>query len=220
MATNHCLDLFAGLGGFSAAFAEAADWDVTTVEIDERFEPDVCADVLDLRPADFGVVDVVLASPPCKAFSLAAGGTHLDADGNPVSEWGRESLALVHHTVGLIKGINPEYWVLENPMGGMRGVLGHPVTQVWWCQYGSSRAKPTDLWGDIPPSFEAKRCKNGNEDCHHESAPRGSHTGTQSDDLSSSERAQIPFELSKAILEAVEAPESKQTTLPTEQTAK
>jgi len=32
-----CLDLFAGLGGFSAAFAEADGWDVVTVDIDELY---------------------------------------------------------------------------------------------------------------------------------------------------------------------------------------
>ena len=38
---KHCLDLFAGLGGFSAAFEEADNWTVTTVEIADRFDPDI-----------------------------------------------------------------------------------------------------------------------------------------------------------------------------------
>ena len=205
--TKHCLDLFAGLGGFSAAFADADDWDVTTVEIEEEFDPDIQADVLDLRPDDLPEADVVLASPPCTAFSMAASGTHLDAEGRPVSDWGRESLALVHHTVGLIKGLDPEWFVIENPMGGMRRVLGRPDAHVWWCQFGSNRAKPTDFWGRIPVSFDERQCHNGNEDCHHEPAPRGSHSGTQSNDLPPSERARIPYELSASILEAVENPQ-------------
>lgn len=208
-----CIDLFAGLGGFSAAFEDAEEWDVITVEIDPDHNPDIRADILDLTHRDLPEPDVVLASPPCTAFSMAASGTHLDSDGRPVSEWGATSLELVHHTVGLIKALDPEWWLLENPMGGMRRELGEPDAHVWWCQYGSSRAKPTDLWGRIPPSFDAKRCYNGNGDCHHESAPRGSHSGTQSNELDASERARIPYELSKTILEAVEAPEPMQLTV-------
>lgn len=211
--TRHCLDLFAGLGGFSAAFADADGWDVTTVDVKERFDPDICADILELHPSDLPDADVVLASPPCTAFSMAASGTHLDSDGRPVSEWGRTSLALVHHTIGLIKAINPEWYVIENPMGGMRRQLGEPDAHVWWCRYGSSRAKPTDLWGRLPPSFEAERCFNGNSECHHESAPRGSDSGTQESSRSAAERAEIPYGLSEAILQAVENPEPRQTTL-------
>jgi len=69
---KHCLDLFSGLGGFSSAFEDADNWEVTTVEIQERFDPDITADVMDLRPTDLPDADVVLASPPCTSFSLAA----------------------------------------------------------------------------------------------------------------------------------------------------
>jgi hypothetical protein len=207
------LDLFAGLGGFSAAFDDSPEWDVVTVEIEEDFDPDICADVLELRPGDLPDPDVVLASPPCTAFSMAASGTHLDGEGRPVSEWGQTSLALVHHTIGLIKALDPDWWFLENPMGGMRAQLGRPEAHVWWCQYGSDRAKPTDLWGRIPPSFDAKRCHNGNTACHHEAAPRGSDAGTQASDKTAAERAKIPYGLSEAILEAVENPRAEQTTL-------
>ena len=216
-----CLDLFAGLGGFSQAFEDAEECEVITVDIEPEFDTTYTADVLDLRPSD--VLEwlpdeydtlVILASPPCTAFSMAASGTHLDSDGNPVSEWGRESLALTHHTIGLIKGLNPDWWVVENPMGGMRNELGSdPDAHIWWCQYGSKRAKPTDLWGDIPPSFDARTCANGNSDCHHEPAPRGSDSGTQASNRSAAERAKLPYGLSSALLEAVENPEPMQQTL-------
>lgn len=95
----------------------------------------------------------------------------------------------------------------------MRRVLGRPDDTVWWCQYGSDRAKPTDLWGELPPSFEGRTCSNGNDDCHHISAPRGSTSGTDDPTKTAEERAKIPFGLSKAILEAVEEPEPVQATL-------
>ena len=212
--TQRCLDLFSGLGGFSAAFTDSDGWEVTTVEIQEEFNPDICADILDLRPQDLPDADVILASPPCTAFSMAASGTHLDSEGRPESDWGAESLALVHHTIGLIKALDPDWWVLENPMGGMRRQLGEPDAHVWWCRYGSDQAKPTDLWGRIPESFDARRCSKGNRECHHEPAPRGSDSGTQKCGQSASERAKIPHGLSKAILQSVESPEPEQQTLP------
>jgi len=212
-----CLDLFAGLGGFSAAFKDADDWRVHTVDIAGEFNPDIQADILDLQPSDLLDEDdeklVVLASPPCTAFSMAASGTHLDSDGRPVSAWGRESLALVHHTRGLIRGLDPDWYFIENPMGGMRNELGQPDAHVWWCQYGSDRAKPTDLWGRIPPSFPVKQCYNGNDDCHHEPAPRGSDSGTQASNRDAAERARLPYGLSEAVLESVENPEPMQQTL-------
>lgn len=211
--TRLCLDLFSGLGGFSAAFWESPNWGVVTVDIEEDFDPDIQADVLDLRPDDLPDPDVVLASPPCTAFSMAAHGTHLDGDGRPVSEWGRESLALVHHTVGLIKALDPEWWILENPMGGMRRQLGDPDAHVWWCQYGSSRAKPTDLWGRIPPSFDARRCHRENPQCDHERAPRSSNRGTDASGQTAAQRAEIPLGLSEEILEAVENPAPIQQTI-------
>lgn len=201
-----CIDLFSGEEGFSAAFADSDDWQVVTVEIEERFNPDICADIFDLRPSDLPDADVVLASPPCTAFSMAASGSHIDENGNPTSDWGADSLALTHHVIGLIEGINPDWHFVENPMGGMRKVLGDPDAHVWWCQYGSDRAKPTDLWGEIPPGFHERSCKNKNSSCHHEKAPRGADSGTQSKDRDPSERAKIPYGLSEEILNAVENP--------------
>lgn len=48
MSEYRVLDLFCGLGGFSSAFKESERWDVTTVDIEERFDPDITADVMDL----------------------------------------------------------------------------------------------------------------------------------------------------------------------------
>lgn len=66
------IDLFAGEGNWSAAFRDR-EHEVLTVEIDERFKPDILADVLDLEPDEFPWrPDIILASPPCEGFSVAA----------------------------------------------------------------------------------------------------------------------------------------------------
>jgi hypothetical protein len=208
--TRHCLDLFAGLGGFSAAFRDSDRWDVTTVDFDERFDVDVHADVFDLRPSDLPDADVVLASPPCNVFSKAAAWQeHWDASGAPRTDAARERVTLVFHTVGVIRGIAPDYWFLENPEGHLRRFLGRPTGSVTFCQYGTSYQKPTDLWGEHPP-MTYRRCRAG-DDCHDH--------GSLEDDRDQrplprdpAERAKVPRELSEAILNAVEG-RSEQSTL-------
>lgn len=214
--TLHCLDLFSGLGGFSSAFEDSGHWSVTTVEIEEEFGPDIQADVLELRPDDLPDADLVLASPPCKCFSRAAAWTdHFEA-GAPQTVEARESVALVYHTLGLIKAINPRYWFVENPMGSkIKQYLGEPTGSVTYCQYGTTYQKPTYLWGDHPP-MTYRWCSAG-DDCHEH--------GSLEDERDErplprdpAERAKVPYGLSEsirgAVEEAIDSPQPEQSELP------
>jgi hypothetical protein len=215
MSTDAVLDLFAGLGGFSQAFAASDRWDVTTVEIEARFEPDRQADVFELRPSDFDrEFDVVLASPPCTQFAtirnVTTGGDAAWVDGQPGTDAAADALALVHHTVGLIRGLAPTYWVLENPRGMLRTHWREPTATVWYCQYGADHAKPTDLWGDHPP-MRYRTCAYGNDCCGHVRTESYKEHGGGSDNRQgllregdAAERAKVPAELSRAIRDACE----------------
>jgi len=198
------IDLFAGLGGFSAAFTDSPQWSVTTVDIDESFDPDITADVCDLGCDDLPNPDVVLASPPCKCFSTAAAWLdHFDSDGNPQTATAREHIVLLHHTLGIIKALNPVYWYLENPRGSKATqYLGQPTGSVTYCQYGTSYQKPTYLWGNHPP-MSYLSCSSG-ANCHD----NGSLTDEYADrplPRDPAERALVPRQLSEAIREAVES---------------
>lgn len=192
------VDLFAGLGGFSQAFAESPRWDVTTVEIDPEFSPDITADVFDLRPSGFNSdFDVVLASPPCTEFSPAQNlnGSH-EPDGDAV--------ALVYHTLRLIRGLAPPFWFVENPRGRLRSIIGPPRQTVTYCQYGEDRMKPTDLWGDHPNSFVGRRCDYG--DACHVNHREGSNPARDEMGMdTAAKRAKVPFGLSKSIRDSCEA---------------
>jgi len=206
------IDLFCGLGGFSSAFANSEDWEVFTVDIEDRFNPDIQADVLDLRPSDLPGAEVILASPPCTTLSIAGNHTDHYVNGEPHSEEAKEHVALAYHTVGLIEALSPDYWFLENPRGRMRRYLREPAGEITLCQYGYDWQKPTDLWGEHPPSMEFKTCPKG-ADCHAAGPSGFDSDGETTHERDPAERAKLPAELSESILHAVENPEPVQQTL-------
>ena len=66
------LDLFTGTGSV-AKVARDLGFDVTTLDIDPKCHPDICADinVFDYRSFQPGTFDIIWASPPCETFSCA-----------------------------------------------------------------------------------------------------------------------------------------------------
>ena len=109
----------------------------------------------------------------------------------------------------LIGELAPCYWFVENPVGGMRKAAftqGLPRYTVTYCRYGDARRKPTDIWTNHPnPGFKPP-CRNG--DPCHESAPRGSKTGTQG--LKGHvERSRMPAGLCAHIADICTPPEAR-----------
>lgn len=153
------LDLFSGLEGWSAAFRDRKH-EITTIDLDYTFNPTFCRDILQIENLEyFGKFDVILASPPCTCFSIASVYVHWK-DKKPIDQETLNSINLVKHTLELIKNAKPKFWVLENPMGMLRTIIGKPVYTVDYCQYGTTYKKSTDLWGTFPKDFKPKRCTN------------------------------------------------------------
>ncbi len=194
------LDLFSGLGGFSQAFKDG-HFKVYTIDINPKFKPSFCIDINEIAEnikqykRRLGKPYIILASPPCNCFSVASIGKYYK-NGIP-NKIARKSIKTVLKTLDIIEELNPKYWVLENPRGMLRRILGKPKYFITQCQYGKEYMKPTDLWGVLPDSFKPKSCKNGDK-CHV-SAPRGSKKGLQAIETPE-QRAKIPYGLSKAIL--------------------
>lgn len=186
------LDLFSGLGGFSEVFRYE---NLVTVDNDARFHPTILANVQDLRfpglPPIDRPFDLVLASPPCQAFSVAAL-QHHHKDHIP-DQHVSEALGLVATTLRLIAEVRPRWWVLENPRGMLRTYLGKPKETVFLCAYGSPWMKPTDLWGRYPGHL-ARPC------APHESAPRGSNNNGVQGVRDPALRAKLPIGLGAELL--------------------
>ena len=145
----------------------------------------------------------------CTTFSIAAISHHRrknEETGNldPVSDYAKFCDKVDQHVLDLIKELNPKFWFIENPRGGMRKMSwmqGLPRYTVTYCKYGDTRMKPTDIWTNHPNPRFLPMCKNG--DSCHESAPRGSKTGTQGR-KGSVERSKIPDKLCEHIVKICE----------------
>ena len=138
------IDLFSGLGGFSQAFLDRGHY-VERYDFNPEFKEvpnTIIKDVFDMTPIDLEIADIVLASIDCTYF------THTNS--NPDKEGLDLSIRLAKHTLNIIHEANPEYWVIENPPGRIKKVLGPPVYKTAWGYWGTPYFKPTWLWGKLP----------------------------------------------------------------------
>ena len=205
------LELFAGSRSIGNA-AESLGYEVFSSDINDFQGIDYVVDILNFNTNKVPFKpDIIWASPPCTYFSVASIGKHWNEDHTPKSKNALIGVSYVSKTLEIIKTLKPNKWYLENPRGKLRKlqvVKGLPRTTVWYCTYGDKRAKPTDIWSNnIFSLFNLNgwrprpECFNGNQNCHHEFAPRGSQTGTQG--LKGNyDRSKIPNELCFEILKS------------------
>ena len=223
------LELFAGSRSFSKV---AEEMGMTTFTTDYKpFDKiDLVIDILDLdndllmeKLFEKGIdnIDCVWASPPCTYFSVASIGHHWNKDHTPKTEQAKLGVKIVQKTLDIISFLKPDYFFIENPRGKLRKldvVKGIPRATVCYCKYGEDRMKPTDIWNNHmflnKLNFEnqysynergwkpREMCFNGNKNCHHQPAPRGSQTGTQGI-KGNYLRSIVPYELCKEILESL-----------------
>lgn len=139
-----CIDLCAGLGGFSSAFKEDPDWEVVTVEINKKQKPTICADVRHLPLRANLKPDCLLMGPPCERNSIAC------------SQWPKKGIGLSLEVVGAcleaVVFLKPKAWLLENPKGRLRWFIPvPPKSTVNYCDYDQyyKTVKATDLWGNV-----------------------------------------------------------------------
>jgi site-specific DNA-cytosine methylase len=205
------LELFAGSRSFTKV-AQRSGHKTFTTDVKGFDSIDYIIDIMDFNVKKIPFKpDIIWASPPCTTYSIAAISHHRPHN-KPLSEFAIKSDNMVKKTLEIIKELKPEYWFIENPRGMLRKqsfMLGLPKVTVWYCQYGDTRAKPTDIFSNnIRSIFNTNgwnpkpECFNGNKNCHHQPAPRGSRTGTQGlqNDY---ERSKVPEQLCEEILKSI-----------------
>ena len=217
------IDLFSGLGGFSQAFLDRGH-DVLRIDFDDKFREvpnTMVKDIMELEPSELGSfaydIDIITSSPPCNCFSTLALSTFWE-NGRPKDPRTIDAIALVKRSITLIERLEPKFWVIENPTGMLRHVIGPPQVLTWWCAWYSNKdpivhilngkpKKPTHLWGLLPTIKWPKEPK----DCIK--APRGSKTGIQSKNTTPEIRSLIPYNFSLALCKSIESSKGGQISL-------
>jgi len=208
------VELFAGTQSFSKVARELGH-ETFCIDSNPKFENDWTADLLNptnitqkLINDKLENVDIVWMSPPCTTFSMASGNTHWNEDRTPKTDKARDAKKLLElcKTIAKFCIQKNKIFFIENPRARARWFLPIDCRKTaWYCQYGDTRAKPTDIWTNLK-GWEPKTCHNFRKGqpkhCHHESAPRGSKTGTQGL-KGNMERSVIPPALFKEIFEVL-----------------
>lgn len=211
------LELFAGSRSFGKV-AEKHGYEVFSTDLVKRKGIDLVIDILELTKDMIPFEPTVIwASPPCTSFSVGSIGKHWNKDHTPKTENAVLGMEILAKTLEIISWYPIAIYFIENPRGKMRKIIQPlhpkfhylPITSVCYCQYGETRMKPTDIWSNniysafnIDGWIPRKMCFNGNKNCHHEAAPRGSKTGTQG--LKGNyERSIVPKQLCEEIIQSI-----------------
>ena len=209
------LELFAGSRSIGKN-AESLGHNVFSVDWNPYQGINLVIDIEKLKPKHIPFIpDIIWLSPDCTTYTIAAISHHRTGTiakseyAHKCDNVNSNAIMLIQHYLKL----NPSLkFYIENPRGMMRKMpfmKNIPRVTVWYCSYGDDRAKPTDIWSNNinslfnPNGWIPKpECFNGNPNCHHENAPRGSKTGTQGK-KGSYERSRIPNQLCIDIINSV-----------------
>jgi hypothetical protein len=185
------LELFCGTKSVGNVW-EQYGWEITSVDIEKKFSPDILANVLDWDYKIYqpGYFDVIWASPPCTCFSalkksnIGRGKMTRESFNKELDEIG---IPLLRKTEEIITYFNPTYWFMENPMSGdmKKYTIFDNWTDVAYCRYGFPYKKATRIWTNT--TYMGKFCNHKGK---HQNVIGGMRGG-----FSKYEKYRIPAEL-------------------------
>jgi hypothetical protein len=201
--------LFSGTQSIAKALRRRG-WEVLTLDVDSKTEPDICCDIRDWDYTEYPprYFDYIHASPCCVMYSIARTNARTPRD----FVWAD---SLVEAALKIIDYFQPRAWTLENPESGY--LKTRPIMQEVpiicdqdYCQWGGPYRKRTRLWGHIPGGFPTRRC---DQNCPVSDGRRHLHTaqrlwsrGRRDTDprYSVDQLHSIPESLCTALAEAIE----------------
>ena len=206
------LELFSGTGSVGKPW-RAMGHDVISVDLDGRYAPEVCCDILRWSYCTCPVPDVIWASCPCEVYSVARTRARKPRNFELADSLVRKTWEIIVYFLRL----NPDLlWFVENPASSLlwrRRVaesLGSPVC-LDYCQYGSpgyrkrTKVATNAVW--IPrPLCDPKTCGHCVDGKHLLTAQRGpSKAQGCADKCSLDTLHALPLELTEEILRVCKA---------------
>ena len=160
------LDLFTGTGSI-AKVARELGYEVVSLDIDPKCNPDICADITEFdyqSQFEPGSFDIIWASPPCQTFSCARKcniGRHVKGElmtqetlARDVNELG---VPILRRTQEIIEFLQPKVWFIENPYTGkMKEYIAKKPYIFDYCMFGYDYRKRTAVWTNV--NVESKMC--------------------------------------------------------------
>ena len=107
------------------------------MDLDPKFEPTVCCDIMELDEASLGHFDMIWASPVCTEYSQALRKRPRNLEAGD---------RLVLRALEVIRNLRPQWWALENPQTGLLKtrpfMQGLPFSDVCYCKCGTGTGRP------------------------------------------------------------------------------
>lgn len=193
-----CLDLCAGFGGFSEAFHKSPHWEVMRIDNNPLLagvENMEIIDIFEFRDHLHNMiergycpdkVDLIVASPPCHAFSMGWSAPRAVASREGRLEQYQPDMSILEATLDIIKMLNPTYYIIENVKGAIRyfePYLGEP----------NQSFKAWHFWGKFP-----------HMNVNVANLPTKASLDKRHSPLRTNYRSVVPYEISMSLLHAIE----------------
>ena len=204
------LELFSGTGSVGEPWRQAGH-EVTAVDIDSRYNPEIVCDIMQWSYCKVPVPDVIWSSIPCEQFSCARSKAHRPRNLEHADALAAKTWEIIQYFLELNPAI---LWFIENPDSSLLwrrdvAIEFTPYVRLDFCQYGTSYRKRTRIatnavWVPRPLCDQAcHACVDGRHAATAQRGPSkkgGVRMSSREDSCSLDQLHALPRELCEEIL--------------------